>query len=52
MMDVEFYWNRVFAGFAAKLPNGEPQFPTLKYVFPSYFLCRLVMPLQRDFLVS
>ncbi|EFX67717.1 hypothetical protein DAPPUDRAFT_115212 [Daphnia pulex] len=37
MMDVEFYWNRVFA---AKLPNGEPQFPTLKYVFPSYFLCR------------
>ncbi|EFX75136.1 hypothetical protein DAPPUDRAFT_323665 [Daphnia pulex] len=30
MMDVEFYWNRVFAGFAAKLPNGEPQFPTLK----------------------
>ncbi len=26
-MDVEFYWNRVFA---AKLPSGEPQFPNLK----------------------
>ncbi|EFX82081.1 hypothetical protein DAPPUDRAFT_316621 [Daphnia pulex] len=42
MMDVEFYWNRVFAGFAAKLPNGEPQFPTLKFVLTGQ-ICKCVV---------
>ncbi|EFX60764.1 hypothetical protein DAPPUDRAFT_123053, partial [Daphnia pulex] len=41
MMDVEFYWNRVFAGFAAKLPNGEPQFPTLKFGYDRLYLASL-----------